>query len=733
MLMAFALAAPLGACNQRDAAYQIRDPGQPTTSPQPTTVAAEPQRAELPTHRFNPPAHRANRYVQASPISLAALPALEKSTKCFNAGAVAEGQAQQVATRNKSIRRAKQAKNKKKPKKKSSQITYDDNFGKDVGGSAVAAETKSAPATASPPPAEPAPRPAPTVSAESAPSAPMDDMDGGADEEEVMMSGASAPSEDSPRSAPPSDIAVERRELDRDRRRARRKAAREDRKFERAQARANRKEGPVAPSSRPAGDGTMAEPEPEPEPVFLPPIVPPQREGWGAATYLSNDDTMSLSSAQRVNFAIDQFEALNPSDIRKHELLNWAFGELEADVQADHVFSVEADFGLDAPSNELPLAVAVHGRRLTRRERRNAALTLVVDVSGSMRREGRMEYLQRGLLRMARELKSGDIVNLVAFDNKVCPRLSNFVVGRDDMSVLTREIHALKPRGATNLHAGLTEGYTRADQSYQPTYSNRVLLVTDALANRGVTDARTLSMVSDWHDSRRIRLSGVGVGREFNDRMLDQLTEKGRGAYVFLGSEAVVDELFGRRFVSLIETVANDVHLRLHLPPTLRIERFHGEQASTDKAEVQAVHFFANTSQVLLSEVQPWQGELRDADEMMLEIEYQDARSGKTQTEFHVFTVGDAKNGRGALAQNAVLVTRFSDALTQMAMFGVPAGAQARAGGWRDPQGLSACTELRQELTAVRGASWQNAATGVWDRYCSRYDHSFGRRPSRKR
>ena len=37
-----------------------------------------------------------------------------------------------------------------------------------------------------------------------------------------------------------------------------------------------------------------------------------------------------------------------------------------------------------------------------------------------------------------------------------------------------------------------------------------------------------LSLVSDYYDARRIRLSGVGVGREFNDSMLDELTEKGR-------------------------------------------------------------------------------------------------------------------------------------------------------------------------------------------------------------
>src|SRR5690606_37286877 len=122
---------------------------------------------------------------------------------------------------------------------------------------------------------------------------------------------------------------------------------------------------------------------------------------------------------------------------------------------------------------------------------------------------------------------------------------------------------------STNLHDGLVRGYEVANQAYQPTYTNRVVLITDALTNTGVTDQSLISVVGKHYDARRIRLSGVGVGSEFNDALLDELTERGRGAYVFLGSEAEVDAVFGSRFTSLIETIANDVHFKLSLPPSL--------------------------------------------------------------------------------------------------------------------------------------------------------------------
>jgi Ca-activated chloride channel homolog len=472
----------------------------------------------------------------------------------------------------------------------------------------------------------------------------------------------------------------------------------------------------------------IAQPELEPE-------WPPREEGWGEPVYLSNDDTMSLSSAQRVAYAIDNVLPLPPQHVRPHELLNYfSFGT--APVQPGHDFSVTAEI---APSSRQPglysLALGVAGRPVGRAGRRNAVLTLVVDVSGSMRKEGRMEYLKRGLLRMVRELETGDLVHVVTFDHNVCVPLQNYVVGRDDPQVLTRTIHALRPAGYTNLHAGLLRGYDLADRAYQPSYTNRLLLITDALANRGVTDAKTLSLVSDWYDSRRIRLSGIGVGSDFDDAMLDRLTETGRGAYVFLGSPAEVDAVFGHRFVSLIETTANDVHFRLHLPPSLRMQIFHGEEASTVKKEVQAVHFFADTSVMLLSELEAWQGELRAQDDIMLEIDYQHPETGEPMVEEYAISLSDAQQSIRNL-RKAELITHFIDGVARVAARGAPSQWQPKPGTWRDAESATDCARTRNELREIVGESDADAEIrrvfGLWDGLCSRFATSGEIRPPRK-
>ena len=691
------------ACSKSQA-YQIGSDPPPTDWPPPQEEVVEVVE-ELPPFTFEPDVIEVHRAPRVQTASLTALPKLVRSNRCINAGAIKEGTGRTATAKSGTRWRAEAKKSKAKAKKK------------------VTVQTESAPM---PSPA-PAPEPEPTVGGGMDQMAPAGDAGFDDDADFAEAEEAAGEAKDSPTPADPAIAAKRtRKKLTRNRRKADRRAERERRKFSRAN---RRNDKALAPSSTP---GQAYEPPPR-RVITIPAEMPPQDEGWGQPIYVSNDDSMSLSSAQRVQFAVDNFAPLAPADIRPHELVNWAFGTLPGSTDATHDFAVEGDILSREENGTHTMALAVHGRRVGRGGRRNAALTLVVDQSGSMKREGRMDFVRRGLLRMVRELKKGDIINLVTFDNRVCPRLTNFVVGRDEPQILHREILRIKPRGATNLHAGLKQGYALADAGYQPTYSNRVMVITDALANRGVTDARTMGMVSDFFDSRRIRLSGIGVGKTFNDELLDKLTEKGRGAYVFLGSEAVVDRIFGDRFVSLVETIANDVHFRLHLPPTMRVQRFHGEEASTNRQEVQAVHFFADTSQVLLVDVEAWKGQLRGEDDVMLEIEYQNPETGDVRIEQHVVHLNEAIDSGRGYAANGKLVLAFADGLKMLARRAPPRGFEARPGGWPDSQAVRECAGVRQDLMGIADAPWQRSAVNVWDRFCSRYDQGLSRRPPRKR
>jgi len=401
------------------------------------------------------------------------------------------------------------------------------------------------------------------------------------------------------------------------------------------------------------------------EPAGATPSVP-KRSGavadFGATVHLSNDDSMSLASAQRVLAALENGYPIPAEHLRPHELLNY-FSFDTAPVASKDLFSVSPS--LVQEGDKMRLALAVQGGAA---ERKPLDLSLVIDRSGSMSSDNRMNYTKRGLQLMVEQLQHGDRLDLVLFDHSVCTPLKNFVVGRDDMELLTSTIQQIVPRGSTDLDSGLRHAYgiqtSRDDAS---TRNRRVMLLTDALLNTGNVDMDLVSEVGKSFDAHGIRLTGVGVGADFNDTMLNRLTEKGKGAYVFLGSEAVVDRLFGPGFQSLIETIAHNVRFSLDLPEHIAMERFYGEESITDPEDVQPIHYYAGTSQLFLQDLTSRKG-LSANDSLVFQIRWEDAISGANRMEEHVLTVEDIRSAGQRNARKAIALMDWSDRLLDYAM-----------------------------------------------------------------
>jgi Ca-activated chloride channel family protein len=170
-------------------------------------------------------------------------------------------------------------------------------------------------------------------------------------------------------------------------------------------------------------------------------------------------------------------------------------------------------------------------------------LTLVLDRSGSMEEEGRMNTVKAGIRAVAGRMVPGDRLAIVVFDNAPCAPLEDFVAGRDDPGLLADVVASIRPRGSTNLAAGLHEAYrvaTRVPDLADATRLRRIVLVTDALLDEADVPASTTSEVDRAWDLYRIRLSTVAVGRRADGPLLQTLSARAQGRYGVIGvAEAV--------------------------------------------------------------------------------------------------------------------------------------------------------------------------------------------------
>jgi Mg-chelatase subunit ChlD len=201
-------------------------------------------------------------------------------------------------------------------------------------------------------------------------------------------------------------------------------------------------------------------------------------------------------------------------------------------------------------------------------------LVLVIDKSGSMADSDKMSRVKESLRTMLTKLRANDIVSIVAFDTTAQVLYPASAV--DDGDRLRYAIDCLTPGGSTNLHAGLMLGYTEAKKHFRSGSTNRVILLTDGIANQGVTEPGRIARDSAGYNSQGIDLSTIGVGLDLNNDLLRTLARSGRGLYHFISDYKDINKVFINEVQSLVSSVAKNVQVRIEYGPGLQIAKIFG-------------------------------------------------------------------------------------------------------------------------------------------------------------
>ncbi|MEU5835221.1 von Willebrand factor type A domain-containing protein [Streptomyces diacarni] len=191
--------------------------------------------------------------------------------------------------------------------------------------------------------------------------------------------------------------------------------------------------------------------------------------------------------------------------------------------------------------------------------RRPAALTFVLDVSGSMGGPGRLDLVKEALEAAAGELRASDSVSLVTFSGRAETVLPMTRLGDGGRARFQDAVASLKAGSSTDLSAGLRRGYRQAAEHRRAKATNRVVLMSDALANTGKTDAAAiLASVERYRKEQGISLFGVGVGSQYGDALMERLTNKGDGHTVYVSTRRQARDVFVNQLPRNVELRARE-------------------------------------------------------------------------------------------------------------------------------------------------------------------------------
>jgi Ca-activated chloride channel family protein len=198
-------------------------------------------------------------------------------------------------------------------------------------------------------------------------------------------------------------------------------------------------------------------------------------------------------------------------------------------------------------------------------------VAFVLDRSGSMGGRNKIGLAKEALREGIERLAPTDRFSVVVYDNQVDVVSPGRTADADAKRDALRRLQAIEPRGNTNLGEGWLRGAEQVATALDPEAVNRVLLLTDGLANEGMTDPAELERHAAGLRTRGVSTSTFGLGEDFDERLLGAMADAGGGSFRFIGAPEEIPALIGSEVGELLEVTAKDVELRISGPDGLRV------------------------------------------------------------------------------------------------------------------------------------------------------------------
>src|SRR5690606_31270453 len=189
-------------------------------------------------------------------------------------------------------------------------------------------------------------------------------------------------------------------------------------------------------------------------------------------------------------------------------------------------------------------------------------LSLVIDHSGSMAGD-KLDYTKQAAQFLVQNLSARDQFSIVLYNNRVETLVAPAPVQHKD--AINQRIEEIKASGTTNLSGGWLEACNHVAQNQNDEYLNRVILMTDGLANRGMTEPDRLVALRKQKYETGISTTTMGLGDDFNEDLLISIANASGGAFYFIESPEVTPTIFQEELRGLLSVVGQNLIISLDL------------------------------------------------------------------------------------------------------------------------------------------------------------------------
>ena len=257
------------------------------------------------------------------------------------------------------------------------------------------------------------------------------------------------------------------------------------------------------------------------------------------------------------------------------------------EVVTPSVEAVKIHAHLDRPllvrgggEQEVIVKIEVPGTPVTdvAKQRPPLNLAVVLDRSGSMT-GAKLEKARQAAMMLVDQLGADDVVSLVVYDSDVQVVAPARRVGKRHAE-LKRLIGKIQPGGSTALYAGVKCGGDQLAEYLSDEAINRVLLLSDGIANVGPKSNREIVGLGQQLTQRGMSVSTIGLGDDYNEDLMTALAESSDANYYFVDDVEMLAEVFENEIGELKSIVARKLIVDIEFPQGVRPLRYLGREDS---------------------------------------------------------------------------------------------------------------------------------------------------------
>lgn len=243
-------------------------------------------------------------------------------------------------------------------------------------------------------------------------------------------------------------------------------------------------------------------------------------------------------------------------------------------------------------------------------QRKKLNLVIVLDISGSMgstfdsyyydnleadyiERKTKMNIAKESVIDLLSHLHDDDRFGMILFDDMSYLAKPLSKVRETDIDSIEDHIKEIQAAGGTNMEIGYSQGtslFTEYLNANSDEYENRIIFLTDAMPNTGITDEKSLINMTDKNAENGIYTTFIGIGVDFNTELTELIT-KTRGAnYYSVHNEKEFNQRMDDEFEYMVTPLIFDLKLQLETTGW-EIEKVYGSpEADAATGEIMYVN-----------------------------------------------------------------------------------------------------------------------------------------------